>query len=239
MSGNSNHKDDSPRSRQARLLRPARTNWRQKVKPDFFVLADVYRQANQLSAQPLGTREERKKHSILILRFLQNHGFKSKSARARFVVEAVVRHYLWMRYRKTPEELFKGLWGEKKAVYQYTEAVRFLEKWLNGRLHEEDFCFRTNEYHSTLILAGLPLGLGRLSEQELADCFDNICPCKREESHDGHTLRKIRDNIRRALENKPRPRFGSTWAKTLADSIMNDRSWRRPVSDAAEKPESR
>ena len=52
----------------------------------------------------------------------------------------------------------------------------------------------------TLMRCGLDLGVAKLTEEELADCFDEICMCGK--AHDGEKLRKLRT---RTIEMVRRP----------------------------------
>lgn len=53
--------------------------------------------------------------------------------------------------------------------------------------------------HSLLFLMGLELGLEKLSAEELADCFDELCDCG--EVHDPDALKKQRPRLRKAVAN--------------------------------------
>lgn len=61
--------------------------------------------------------------------------------------------------------------------------------------------FRIDLDHSAIFELGLTLGLERLTEEELANCFDSVCPCGR--THSADAIRKQRDrliaDLRRAL----------------------------------------
>ena len=53
--------------------------------------------------------------------------------------------------------------------------------------------FKIDLDHSTIFELGLTFGLERLTEEELADCFDAVCPCGR--AHSPDALRKQRDRL--------------------------------------------
>jgi hypothetical protein len=58
--------------------------------------------------------------------------------------------------------------------------------------------FRVDPDHLTLFEIGFDLGLNELSSEELADCFDAVCPCGR--SHDADSLKKQRGRLRVAID---------------------------------------
>lgn len=58
--------------------------------------------------------------------------------------------------------------------------------------------FKTNYDHDIIFSTGWGHGLENLGEEELAECFNEFCPCGQEE-HDGHALRMQRDRMFRAL----------------------------------------
>jgi hypothetical protein len=58
--------------------------------------------------------------------------------------------------------------------------------------------FKTNYDHDVIFSAAWGHGLENLNEEELAECFDEFCPCGQSQ-HDGHALRMQRDRMFRAL----------------------------------------
>lgn len=74
--------------------------------------------------------------------------------------------------------------------------------------------FKVHEIHSDLIELGLGLGLADLSNEELADCFESICPCGKEHSADAMKKQRnrVQEQLRAALEESwkltpPRERY--------------------------------
>jgi len=74
--------------------------------------------------------------------------------------------------------------------------------------------FKVDEIHSELIEIGLNLGLGKLTAEELADCFRCLCPCGK--AHDADALKKQRRRVEKQLhaalekswsQTPPRERF--------------------------------
>jgi len=58
--------------------------------------------------------------------------------------------------------------------------------------------FKRNPNHCDLLELGLNLGLKALTAEELADCFDEMCPCG--EAHDADVLKKLRARVCGRLE---------------------------------------
>ena len=54
--------------------------------------------------------------------------------------------------------------------------------------------------HFDLMIFGIDPGLETLSNEELASCFDELCPC--EGPHFGENLRKFRDRINKEFPPK-------------------------------------
>jgi len=62
--------------------------------------------------------------------------------------------------------------------------------------------FKIDPNHWTLFEIGFDLGLNKLSSEELADCFDAVCPCGR--IHDADALKKQRARFRTAIKKVAR-----------------------------------
>jgi len=57
--------------------------------------------------------------------------------------------------------------------------------------------FKGNSRHSEIMELGLSLGLDALTDEELADCFDEFCTCGK--AHDADALKKQRARVRKYL----------------------------------------
>jgi hypothetical protein len=77
--------------------------------------------------------------------------------------------------------------------------------------------FKGNPDHSDIIELGLNLGLNKLTEDELADCLDAICPCGK--SHDADALKKQRARVRKQLER-------ARCENLRVDAPSSSRTWR-------------
>ena len=114
--------------------------------------------------------------------------------------------------------------GEHRAVKETIHFIRFRETlaeaeanelrgniaahqriaWTNEEFfemaHRKSAVSNSFDYdlaHFSLLLCGLQLGLATLNSEQLADCFDAECPCKREHSPDA--LRKQRARMIKSL----------------------------------------
>jgi len=58
--------------------------------------------------------------------------------------------------------------------------------------------FKIDSTHWTLLETGFDLGLQKLTSEELADCFDEVCPCGF--PHDADALKKQRNRLRKLLK---------------------------------------
>lgn len=58
--------------------------------------------------------------------------------------------------------------------------------------------FKVHEIHSDLMELGFGLGLRKLSAEELADCFSQLCPCGKQ--HDADAMKKQRRRVHKQLQ---------------------------------------
>lgn len=102
----------------------------------------------------------------------------------------------WKRFRRPLWQLIQeDAAGNRKAskmverIFIEGNKLRYGEK-LPGFKHDLD--------HTGLLEMGLPLGLDKLTAEELADCFDEVCSCGQE--HTGDALKKQRKRLIKAIE---------------------------------------
>jgi hypothetical protein len=213
------------KKRRARLSAgPAPRDWHQKLDPLFVQVASIYKKAMQHGSRP-GTKEERLRNTQLGWDLLRT--LRVKESR-RFAIESLIRWHCWMKHHKTAEEILESCWREPRAIHQLTETLRFVELWLHERLRPSDFSFKTKVDHSALMIFGVQLGLQELTQEELEDCFDAICPCGA--AHSSENLRKLRSAITRkmkgAYQRQRRSRFGKPdW---LVDWVITNYSENKP-----------
>jgi len=131
-------------------------------------------------------------------------GYKGPSSEEK--VTHVLDWYFFKRFRIPLRlALEKESRGDLKAHKQIVRAKD--EFWQLGHgLRVAPF--KVNETHSDLIEVGLNLGLGSLTAEELADCFDYLCPCGKE--HDADALKKQRGRVKKQLQTA----WENTWRLT-------------------------
>ena len=109
--------------------------------------------------------------------------------------EHYIYHWLcWFMFHITVEQLLtKYMSGDFKAVKQFHKLNLTFDKWRFGLLDPNKLKFKTDLEHFDLMILGIDLGLETLSDEELASCFDELCPCGKE--HFGENLRKLKDRV--------------------------------------------
>ncbi len=81
----------------------------------------------------------------------------------------------WRRFRKPLWKLVQEEWdGSVKAA---KNLVRLREDWQQLGRGQELKPFKGHLDHHQILEVGLSLGLEKLTAEELADFFDQICPC--------------------------------------------------------------
>jgi len=105
----------------------------------------------------------------------------------------------WYKYGKTIKELVQqSAAGSPKASTQLLNLMRDYDRWRFGKPHRRQSGSKFDLNHHSLMTSGLDLGLDRLTADELADCFDELCSCGKE--HSPENLRKLRERMIKALE---------------------------------------
>jgi hypothetical protein len=110
------------------------------------------------------------------------------------------RTLVFLKYGLTFRELVTEIERNPKA---YRKWIRIHEDYYRlrfGKRSFDDLQLKFNLTHFQVIERGLPFGLRRLNQWELADCFDEICPCGSNQ-HSAEYLGKLRARIVKALES--------------------------------------
>jgi hypothetical protein len=108
--------------------------------------------------------------------------------------EYICRFLCWFRFGKTIETLTREYESrERKAVKQMNKLRLELDLWRIGEVNPNKLKFKTDLDHFTLMNGGLDLGIENLTQSELADCFDELCPCAKQ--HFPENLGKLRARI--------------------------------------------
>jgi len=106
----------------------------------------------------------------------------------------------WLSWRRFGQSLTTLVAEEKVGNFEAHNKVSRLrdDLWqlVYGRGPIEPF--KGNSRHSEIMELGLNLGLAKLTDEELADCFDEFCRCGKD--HDPDALKKQRARVRKQLE---------------------------------------
>jgi hypothetical protein len=114
---------------------------------------------------------------------------------------------LWIALQKSESGDLKALRRVNRVAEDY-ERLRFGKGPIKAAKGDPD--------HAALLEFGLDLGLSILSPEELADCFDALCPCGK--VHDADALKKQRSRKQKAIQ-KARTWLAAERAK------MSTREW--------------
>jgi hypothetical protein len=106
----------------------------------------------------------------------------------------------WYKFGKTWKQLLheRGT-GSRKASKQMLAVLADFEKWKFGEMDPNDLRFKVDRHHFNLMAFGMDFGIDKLTASELADYFDDLCPCGMA-LHDVENLKKLRVRIRKCLE---------------------------------------
>jgi hypothetical protein len=114
----------------------------------------------------------------------------------------------WLYWRRFREPLFVALGKDRDGNLQAHKRVRRVKDEFWRLLHRQGPAikpFKGNTEHSELMELGLSLGLNKLTDEELVDCFDEVCQCGKD--HDANALKKQRARLRRVLETARQARW--------------------------------
>lgn len=104
-----------------------------------------------------------------------------------------------LKYQATlPELQWRAMRGDKNAGRRVVETADLYNGWMHEQLPRGGVRCKTNLDHNLLVLFGLADGLGRLTSQELADFFDQFCPCG--ETHTSEVLRRLCRKLLKVME---------------------------------------
>jgi hypothetical protein len=219
-------------------------SWRQKVAPFFVETANAYKEAIR-AWQALGPNpptelvaeiethlfertEEIRKHyppdlvstapdSMFSAAFEMLHveGPGTWPPSQQEMDQGFLELLYWKHYR---EPLWIALQkSESGDLEAYRRVTRISEDYERLRFGKGPIkAAKGNPDHSALFKLGLDLGLNRLSAEELADCFEAVCPCR--DSHDADTLKKQRSRFVKALND------AATWLQK-ARAKVGSREW--------------
>jgi len=191
-------------------------SWKKKVHPAFCEIAAMSRALAAAQKQPQRGKRAGEVRNVLNLsskkrqELLTNHAGNSpgtpwqqvtgtgyKPASPQEKLEQVFDWFFFKRNR-TPRwlALEKKKEGDLRAHKQLIRAEDEFWRLLNG--HGPVPPFKVDQAHTDLLELGLHLGLKVLSAEELAACFDEVCPCGT--THNADALKKQRARVLKDLE---------------------------------------
>jgi len=193
-------------------MRSAIDSWRQKVHDAFQIGAEAFKEA-VLAMQSLGPEPPAKLKEEVLQRLTQElqrawalyPELKSKTSALLYSSSADLRvndleHLHWRRHQeRLHEDLRREQADDLVAIQRVNRTMNDYLRWRQQRLVTP---FKIDPDHWTLFEIGFDLGLNKLSSEELADCFDAVCPCGR--SHDADALKKQRTRFRAAIDRVTR-----------------------------------
>jgi hypothetical protein len=182
-------------------------SWEEKVHPAFLEIAKFWsysqrsllsskgngatKKAQQLRTEVVRLRDDLlKRYPELRLESPSNHVQPSTGILSER--QAAFAFLQWLCWRRTGQSLPVLLAEEKAGSREAHDKVQRVRDdfFLAVNAREPLEPFKGNSDHCELLELGLNLGLNTLSAENLADCFDEICPCGK--SHDADALKHLR-----------------------------------------------
>jgi len=210
------------RSARPRVRKP--TNWRAKVHPFLVRMLEFNKKVADLLASPNETdRAEGQRLSDnltpeLIAEAERMHDAIPESDRPRHDAhlsiygavdskegtvipedQFLLGWLAWSKHGKTIVELVEGdKAGDEKSSRQFGSVTKDYQDWRYGKLDPNRLRSKFDYHHLSMLRMGLDLGIEILTQEELADCFDEVCTCG--ETHDAENLRKLRTRVIEMME---------------------------------------
>jgi hypothetical protein len=189
-------------------------SWKRKIHPAFLEIAELRRVLVQAQRKPLPQRKEAvqkvleattEKRYDLTKRYpdlspgpswghVRTAGYKYPPR-----VEKAVRVFEWLFWKRFRIPLALALERERAGdLMAHKQLVRARDEFWQAGHGFKIPQFKVDETHSDLIELGFGLGLPKLSAEELADCFNSVCPCGKE--HDADAMKKQRSRVQKQLQ---------------------------------------
>jgi hypothetical protein len=210
------------------LPRAPATNWQAKVHPFFVRMVEYQNRVDTLLASPHdadhveGQRltdypppalmeEAQRLHDAIPAADRPRHdahlsiygAVDSKDGTVISLGQFMMGWLAWNKFGKSIVELVDGDdAGDEQSSRQLARVVDDYQAWRYGRLDPNKMRFKFDIQHIARMSAGLDLGLEALSPEELAECFDALCPCGK--PHDPDNLRKLRTRVMKTMERLTR-----------------------------------
>jgi hypothetical protein len=111
-----------------------------------------------------------------------------------------LEHLHWRRHGKTHHQDVEA--ARRDRLDALERLNRTSTDYVRRRRGKRVKNFKNDPTHWTLLESGIDLGLDELTSEELADCFDEVCPCR--SPHDADAMKKQRNRLRKLLEEAKR-----------------------------------
>jgi hypothetical protein len=199
-------------------------SWKQKIHPAFTEIAELRRALMQAQRKPLSQRKEavrqvlaatKEKRYDLLKRYpdlapgpswghIKSAGYKYPPNE-----EKQVRVFEWYFFKRFRFPLALALEKEREGdLKAHKQLVRARDEFWQSQHGFKIVPFKVQEIHSDLMELGFGLGLAKLSAEELAECFNSLCPCGKE--HDADAMKKQRRRVQKQL----RAALEESWRQT-------------------------
>lgn len=211
-------------------------SWRDKVHPAFLEIAEMYRE-HVISLQ--GLRKEPTPQQVQQIRARAveklmeiRRSYPDMPADVYSIIsvgppdlpiEEIVKNLpgslargllewiCWKRYRRPLYQLaLEDAAGMRESSKKMERLISDGNKLRYG---EKLSGFKIDLDHTGLLEMALPLGLDKLTAEELADCFEEVCPCRK--AHDADALKKQRARLLKALE------AAKAWQKSQPKPVLD------------------
>jgi len=186
-------------------------SWKKKVHPVFIEIAAMYSALAEAQDQPQGEERKREVHKVLALSAQKRDELlesRSDITPGMPCFQVVDIGYLPPSPEEKLEQVFDWFFFKRNRIPRWLEMEREKEGdleahnqlvraadefWLLRNGHGPVPSFKVDVTHSDLLVLGLHLGLSELTAEELADCFEEVCPCGK--FHDADALKKQRGRL--------------------------------------------
>jgi hypothetical protein len=111
----------------------------------------------------------------------------------------IFRNLVYLLLGTTFRELITELEKTPRAYSKLLKVHNAYYRLRLGKASYSDLKLKFHNDHFSIMVQGLDFGLDQLNEWQLADCFDEICPCGRWR-HSVGSLSKFRTSVKRACE---------------------------------------
>ena len=199
-------------------------SWKRKIHPAFAEIAESRRALVQAQRKPLSERKEAvervlaattEKRYDLLKRYPDlSPGPSWGHVRTSGYIytpenEKQIRVFEWYFFKRFRVPLALALERERNGdLKAHKQLVRARDEFWQAQRGFRVLPFKVHEIHSDLLELGFGLGLAKLSAEELAECFNSVCPCGKE--HDADAMKKQRRRIQKQLESA----LEETWQMT-------------------------